>query len=56
MIPTTYLISNLCSLEGPHILRRIVDNHSLSPEIFIKLAKCVTQDGIKSSIERYDTN
>jgi len=55
-IPTTHLIPHLSSPEGLHILRQIADNRSLSSEIVIKLARLVTQDGIRSSVERYDTN
>lgn len=55
-ISTTHLISYLSSPEGLDILRQIADNRSLSSQIVIKLAKLVTQDGIRRSVERFDTN
>jgi len=55
-ISATHLISYLSSSEGLDILRQIADNRSLSSQIVIKLAKLVTQDGIRSSVEKSDTN
>jgi len=55
-ISTTLLISYLSSPEGLHILRQITDNRPLSSQIVNKLAKLVTQDDIRSSVEKFDTN
>ncbi|GLJ17597.1 hypothetical protein SUGI_0306460 [Cryptomeria japonica] len=53
---TTHLISYLSSDEGLHALSQIVDNHSLSFDIVLKLAKLVTRDDMRGSLQKHDTN
>ncbi|XP_057868055.2 uncharacterized protein LOC131075241 isoform X1 [Cryptomeria japonica] len=55
-IPTTHLISYLSSDEGRHALTQIVDNRSLPFDIVLKLAKLVTRDDIRGSLQKHDTN
>eukprot|EP01018_Ginkgo_biloba_P024577 Gb_08232 [translate_table: standard] len=55
-LPANNLISYLSSYEGLHMLTQIADSRSLSPEIVVKLTKLVTQDGVRMSVQRENTN